>query len=76
MEKRENAGNQHFSLFPIVFSILSKREIIILAQFNLSSANAFNLVTSTILSSGKVFRYLVNRLFQNLLNRLISVCPV
>ena len=34
--------------FPTVFSTLSKREIIILATFNLSSANAFNLVTSKI----------------------------
>ena len=36
-----------------MFSILSRREIIILATFNLSSANAFNLVTSAILSFGK-----------------------
>ena len=31
---------------PAVFSALSKRKIIILATVNLSSANAFNLVTS------------------------------
>ena len=34
------------------FSILSKREIVILAKFNLSSTIAFNLVTSKILSFG------------------------
>ena len=49
--KGENAGNQHFILFP-VFSTLSKRKIVILAMFNLLFANAFNLVTSKILSFG------------------------
>ena len=39
--------------FPTVFFTLSKREIVILAMFKLSSANAFNLVTSTILSFSK-----------------------
>ena len=43
VRKEENAGNQHF---PTVFSALSKREIVILATFNLSSASAFNLVMS------------------------------
>ena len=37
--KGENAGYQHFLK---VFSTLSKREIIILAPFNLSYASAFN----------------------------------
>ena len=50
--KGENANNQHFLLFP-VFSTLSRREIITLAMFNLTSANAFNLVTSKLLSFGK-----------------------
>ena len=45
-----------FSPFPIVFSALSKRKIVILATFNLSSANAFNLVMSKNLSFGKGFR--------------------
>ena len=36
-----------------MFSTLSKEEIIILVTFNLSSANAFNLVLSKILSFGK-----------------------
>ena len=35
------------------FPTLSKREIIILVMFHLSSANAFNLVLSKILSCGK-----------------------
>ena len=39
--------------FPIMFSSLSKRKIIILAIFSLSSANAFNLITSKILLFGK-----------------------
>ena len=50
VEKRGNAGNQHFSPFP---TVLSKREIIILVTFDLSSANAFILVRSTILLFGK-----------------------
>ena len=49
--KRENAGYQHFLLFP-VFSSLSKREILISATFNLSSANAF-LQMPKMLSFGK-----------------------
>ena len=50
--KGENSGNQHFLRFSTVSSTLSKREIIILAIFNLSSANANNLVKSKILLSG------------------------
>ena len=41
--KGENAGNQHFLLFPTMFSTVSKTEIIIVATLNLSSANAFKL---------------------------------
>ena len=52
----ENAGNQHVLL--TVFSSLSKREIIFLATFNLSSAHAFNFVMSKILSCGKELRHL------------------
>ena len=52
-EKGENAGNQHFLLFPPVFSALSKRKIVILATFNLLSANDFNLVKSKNLLFGK-----------------------
>ena len=52
MGTEENAGPSIFS-FPTVFSTLSKREILILATFDLSSANAFKLVKSKILSNGK-----------------------
>ena len=43
------------SIFPFqtVFSTVSKKEIVILVTFILSSANAFNLVTSKISSFGK-----------------------
>ena len=44
--KRENAGNPVFPPFPTVFSTPPNRKIIILATFNLSSANAFYLVLS------------------------------
>ena len=53
MGKGENASNQHSLFFPTVFSILSRREIIILATCNLLSANAFNLDTSKMLLFGK-----------------------
>ena len=53
--KRRNAGNQHFFLFPTLFSTLSKTEIVILATFNLLSANALNLVVSKILFFGNWF---------------------
>ena len=47
--KRRKCWQPAFSPFPTVFSSLSKREIIILAMFNLSSENAFNMITSKIL---------------------------
>ena len=46
--KGENAGNQHFLIFP-VFSVLSKREIITLAKFYLPYESALNLVAFKIL---------------------------
>ena len=49
-EKGENAIFLHF---PTVFSTRSKTEIIILATFNLLSANALNLDKSKFLSSGE-----------------------
>ena len=52
VEKGENVGNQHFPLFPPYFPFLPDREIVNLATFNVSSANAFNLVTSRVWSSG------------------------
>ena len=51
--KGENAGKPAFSPFPMVFYTLPKREIVILATYSLSSANAFNLVSSKISSFGK-----------------------
>ena len=51
VRKGENAGDQHFHLFPQCF-LPHHREIVILTMFNLSSANDFNLITSKILSFG------------------------
>ena len=50
--KGENAGNQHFLLFPQFFLLLSKTEIIIYVTFILLSANAFNLEKVKLLLSG------------------------
>ena len=52
MGKGENAGNQHFLLFP-QFSTLLKTNFYVWAIFILSSADAFNLDQSKILSFGK-----------------------
>ena len=51
--KGENAGNQHFLLFPTLFSTLSKTNFKFLFTFILSPADAFNLDQSKILSFGK-----------------------
>ena len=51
--KGENDGNQHFLIFPTVSCTLSKKEIINLETFNLSSVNAFSFVKAKILSFGK-----------------------
>ena len=49
-----------------MFSTLSKTEIIIFVTFNLSSANAFNLVWSKILSCGNgLIRVLQRDIFQS-----------
>ena len=53
MGKGENAGNQHFLLFPIMFPILSRTKFFVKASFILSSANAFNLDQAKILSFGE-----------------------
>ena len=53
MGKGENAENQHFLLFPQCFLLYQREKIIIVATFNLSSASAFGLVTSKMLSFGK-----------------------
>ena len=49
--KGDIACTSNFS-FPTIFSTLSKTELIIFVTFNLSSANALNLVWSKILSCG------------------------
>ena len=51
--KEENAWLPAFSPFLTVFSTLSNTEILILAAFNLSSANALNLLQSRKLSFDK-----------------------
>ena len=60
VRKDENAGNQHFSPLPTMFSTLSEREIVISAIFILWSANALNLDQSEISpfdkESGSFFR--------------------
>ena len=48
--KGENAGNQHFLLFPQCFLIYGRQ--IQCIEFYLSSANALNFDKGTILSSG------------------------
>ena len=53
MGKGENAGNQHFLLFPQCFLPFSKQIEIFYLTFKLSSADAFNLELSKILSFGK-----------------------
>ena len=55
-----------FSPFPTMFSTLSKREIIILATSNFTSANAFNFVQSKILSFGKELTIKCNSVKQQL----------
>ena len=51
--KGENAGSKHFLLFPTMFSTLPNQNFNFLVTFILSSANAFNLDGSKILSYGK-----------------------
>ena len=60
--KGENAGNQYFPFSNSVFYPIS-REIVIIAAFNLSSANASSLVLSKNLSfRGKLSRYKTEQL--------------
>ena len=49
------------SPFPTMFSTLSKTEFIIFVTFNLSSANAFNLVWSKILLCGNGLNFSLNQ---------------
>ena len=53
MGKGENAGYQHFLLFPQCLFTLSYTNFNFSLTFISSSANAFNLDQSTIFSSGK-----------------------
>ena len=48
----EKIVGKGFSAFPTMFSTVSKTEMIISITFNLSPANAFNLVQFKILSCG------------------------
>ena len=57
---------QTISPFPTMFSTLSKTEIFV--TFNLSSANAFNLDQSKILSSGNGLTYSQTTNFETLPN--------
>ena len=59
MEKEENAGDQHLSFSHNVFNpVNEKKNIIILANFILFSANVFEVDQSRILSFGKELRVL------------------
>ena len=53
MRKGENAGNQHFHLFPTMFSTNPKKYISPLDAFILLSANALSLNQSKDLLFGK-----------------------
>ena len=58
--KGENAGKQHFPSFPTMFSALPKTNFNFSAKFNLSSANAFNLVRSKTVLFGKELTFSYN----------------
>ena len=53
MGKDENAGNQHFLLFPLCFSALPKTNFNFSVTFLLSSTNAFKFDQSKNTSFGK-----------------------
>ena len=52
VRKEENAGNQHFLLFPQCFLSFETQLLIFWVIFNLLTANAFSLGKPKILSSG------------------------
>ena len=60
----ENAGNQHFLLFPQYFITLPNTKFNFFLAFILSSANAFNLDQSKILLFGQVLKHFCNALNQ------------
>ena len=60
VRKGENAGYQHFLLFPKIFSIIFKTNLIFSISFILSSSNAFNLDQSKTLLFGKELKHFIN----------------
>ena len=65
--KKKKLPVQGISPLPIMFSVLSKTKIIIFVTFNLSFANAFNLVWSKFFSCGNgltVYQQQIFRLLQ------------
>ena len=69
-EKRRKCCLPAFSPFPTMFSALSKTEITILTTFYLSSANAFNLDLTKILSFGKELMTMWKKAFQNVFEKV------
>ena len=74
VKKGENTGNQHLILFPQCFQPYQRQKIIILSTLILSSANAFSLDQSKILSFGKEFKILSSSIV-NKSNRLLNFFP-
>ena len=63
--KRRKCCQPAFSSFPTMFSILSRTDFTIWITFNLSSANAFNLDWSEILSFGKELKKVPSNTVEN-----------
>ena len=84
--KGENAGNQHFLLFLTMFSTFRRAKSIFSATYISSSANAFNLELSKILSFGKNLNIRLHTRFQSDLTHffliyeiilfLVSLCQI
>ena len=60
-DRKKNKCASSYSPFPTTFSTLSQKEIVIFVMFNLSSANASNLVWSKILSCGNGLSHIIMR---------------
>ena len=65
VEKKENAGNQHFLLFPQCFSSLHKTNFTFGFILNLPSANAFNLSSERFCRLALVLTCLRHKSFEN-----------
>ena len=65
-EKRENAGNQYFYPFLKMFSTLSKKEIIISATVNLSSADFFQIGQGEMFCTGLRLYLFIDHFANNL----------